>query len=95
MKKDLKQKMVNMAPKTLFGFAVALSLISCDAEPSPRDLAYMSPSERYQYENYGFVPDDISEAAGTNRIAGALYIFVLSAGVAAGFIAAGKDKKSR
>ena len=95
MKKDLKHRMVNMAPKALFGLAVALTLISCDAEPSPSDLAYMSPSERYGYETYGFVPDDITEKAQAKQRATALLILGLGSAVGAGWVIGSKNKKSR
>lgn len=77
MKKDLKRKMANMTSKSLLGLALALTLSSCDAEPSPSDLAYMSPSERYEYDNYGIVPDDITEKANANRKAELLFALVL------------------
>ena len=95
MKKDLKRKMANVTSKSLFGLALALTLSSCDAEPSPSDLAYMSPSERYEYDNYGIVPDDITEKANANQKAGMLFALGLGSAITLGIFLGGKDKKSR
>ncbi len=95
MKKDLKRKMANVTSKSLFGLALALTLSSCDVEPSPSDLAYMSPSERYEYDNYGIVPDDITEKANANQKAGMLCFLGLGGAISLGVVLGGKNTKSR
>ena len=95
MKKDLKRKMANMTSKSLLGLALALTLSSCDAEPSPSDLAYMSPSERYEYDNYGIVPDDIAEKAKSDKKAQLLFALGMGSAITFGIFFGGKDTKSR
>ena len=95
MKEDLKRKMANVTSKSLFGLALALTLSCCDAEPSPSDLAYMSPSERYEYDNYGIVPNDITAKAKAKQKTGILCLLGLGAAISLGVVLGGKNTKSR
>ena len=67
MIKKTSKRLPNVAPKTLAAILLALSLTSCD-EPSERKMAYMSPSEREDFEMYGITPNDVKNTKSNNDI---------------------------
>lgn len=58
----MSQKIGNSKNKIAsFLIGCALVATSC-GEPKERQMAYMTPAERDDYESYGFLPDDIEES---------------------------------
>jgi hypothetical protein len=55
----------------------------------------MSPSERYEYDNYGIVPDDIAEKAKSDKKAQLLLVLGMGSAITFGIFFGGKDTKSR
>lgn len=63
MTKNIQKKLANLAnlaPKTLATILLAINLSSC--EPVDRQMAYMTPSERDDYEAHGILPKDIEKS---------------------------------
>ncbi len=67
MNKKISKRFPNVAPKTLATILMALSLTGCK-ESSDRQMGYMSPSEREDYEMYGITPNDVKDSKSNNDI---------------------------
>ena len=79
------QKIGNSKNK-IASFLIGCTLVATSCgEPKERQMAYMTPAERDDYESYGFLPDDIeeSDSSDTYVLAGVL-LLAMATGVGIG-----------